>query len=128
MRRYRAPARPRAIRCTGSVTLRDETSQRTFTEPPSIARRIECDSGAAMLGHTEMRAFPEPQNHARLRIITHRSEGAGPAGMPVSHPMRGARPHEARPWGSRLKRSRMGTLLKSSPGGSYGTREHANTR
>src|SRR5215510_5377852 len=85
MRRYRALARPRAIRCTGSVTLRDETSQRTFTEPPSIARRIECDSGAATLGHTEVRAFPEPQNQARLRIITHRSEGAGPrryAGQP----------------------------------------------
>src|SRR5262249_13139135 len=85
MRRYRALARPRAIRCTGSVTLRDETSQRTFTEPPSIARRIECDSGAATLGHTEVRAFPEPQNQARLRIIPHRREGAGPrryAGQP----------------------------------------------
>src|SRR5690349_10168188 len=33
----------------------------------------------------EVRAFPEPQNHARLRIITHRSEGARPrryAGQP----------------------------------------------
>src|SRR4029453_19683108 len=37
----------------------------------------------------------------------------GPAGMPVSHPMRGARPHEARPWREPPQACPVwGTLLK----------------
>src|SRR5262249_31584661 len=82
-------------------------------------------------GFAEVRAFPEPQNHARLRIIAHRSEGARPrryAGQPPNK--RGTTSRGAALAGAASSVSRRGTLLKIFTGRvlrNTRTREHVLT-